>query len=229
MAEVTALNYLNPVYVTLGAVLVFGEQLAARRILAIARGAGRRAHHPAPGVPRDRARPCRDARHRDAVRRLLPDRGPDVGAGEAGGGGGDAVDHRHHRPRPLRAGELGHADARRAWLAVRRRGFRHRGPLHDDPRLRRRADERDPAGDLPATRLVGADRLADVLRAGRRLGDPRRRADPRRGQLHHLARGGAEAACDTRGVAGRRCDTDGRLFEIWKQCQEERSLFPEMR
>lgn len=35
MAEVTALNYLNPVYVTLGAVLVFGEKLAARRILAI--------------------------------------------------------------------------------------------------------------------------------------------------------------------------------------------------
>ena len=36
MAEVTALNYLTPVYVTLGAVLVFGEQLALRRILAIA-------------------------------------------------------------------------------------------------------------------------------------------------------------------------------------------------
>ena len=36
MAEVTALNYLVPVYVTLGAVLIFGEQLAARRILAIA-------------------------------------------------------------------------------------------------------------------------------------------------------------------------------------------------
>jgi drug/metabolite transporter (DMT)-like permease len=35
MAEVTALNYLNPVYVTLGAVLLFGEKLAARRILAI--------------------------------------------------------------------------------------------------------------------------------------------------------------------------------------------------
>lgn len=36
MAEVTALNYLNPVYVTLGAVLLFGERLAARRLLAIA-------------------------------------------------------------------------------------------------------------------------------------------------------------------------------------------------
>lgn len=35
MAEVTALNYLNPVYITLGAVVVFGEKLAARRILAI--------------------------------------------------------------------------------------------------------------------------------------------------------------------------------------------------
>jgi drug/metabolite transporter (DMT)-like permease len=36
MAEVTALNYLNPVYVTLGAALIFGEKLAARRLLAIA-------------------------------------------------------------------------------------------------------------------------------------------------------------------------------------------------
>jgi len=35
MAEVTALNYLNPVYVTLGAVFVFGEKLAARRLVAI--------------------------------------------------------------------------------------------------------------------------------------------------------------------------------------------------
>ncbi|OIP83642.1 MAG: EamA family transporter [Rhodobacterales bacterium CG2_30_65_12] len=35
MAEVTALNYLNPVYVTLGAALLFGERLAARRLLAI--------------------------------------------------------------------------------------------------------------------------------------------------------------------------------------------------
>ncbi|GAA0294514.1 DMT family transporter [Rhodovulum strictum] len=36
IAEVTAMNYLNPVYVTLGAVLILGERLAARRILAIA-------------------------------------------------------------------------------------------------------------------------------------------------------------------------------------------------
>ncbi|MGC9420583.1 MAG: DMT family transporter [Rhodovulum sp.] len=36
IAEVTAMNYLNPVYVTIGAALVFGEKLAARRILAVA-------------------------------------------------------------------------------------------------------------------------------------------------------------------------------------------------
>ena len=35
MAEVTALNYMNPVYVTIGAALIFGERLAARRIVAI--------------------------------------------------------------------------------------------------------------------------------------------------------------------------------------------------
>lgn len=35
MAEVTALNYMNPVYITLGAALLFGERLAARRILAV--------------------------------------------------------------------------------------------------------------------------------------------------------------------------------------------------
>lgn len=36
IAEVTAMNYLAPVYVTLGAALFLGEKLAARRILAVA-------------------------------------------------------------------------------------------------------------------------------------------------------------------------------------------------
>lgn len=35
MAEVTAINYLNPVFVTLGAALFLGERLAARRIIAV--------------------------------------------------------------------------------------------------------------------------------------------------------------------------------------------------
>jgi drug/metabolite transporter (DMT)-like permease len=36
IAEVTAMNYLHPVYVTLGAALFLGERLAIRRILAVA-------------------------------------------------------------------------------------------------------------------------------------------------------------------------------------------------
>lgn len=36
IAEVTALNYMAPVYVTLGAVLVLGEKMALRRLVAIA-------------------------------------------------------------------------------------------------------------------------------------------------------------------------------------------------
>jgi len=36
IAEVTAMNYMSPIYVTIGAALVLGETLAARRILAIA-------------------------------------------------------------------------------------------------------------------------------------------------------------------------------------------------
>jgi drug/metabolite transporter (DMT)-like permease len=36
IAEVTAMNYLNPVYVTLGAALFLGERLALRRLLAVA-------------------------------------------------------------------------------------------------------------------------------------------------------------------------------------------------
>lgn len=36
IAEVTAMNYMNPVYVTLGAALFLGERLAARRLIAIA-------------------------------------------------------------------------------------------------------------------------------------------------------------------------------------------------
>ncbi|WP_208353892.1 DMT family transporter [Pseudaestuariivita rosea] len=35
IAEVTAMNYLSPVYVTLGAALFLGERLAARRIIAV--------------------------------------------------------------------------------------------------------------------------------------------------------------------------------------------------
>ena len=38
IAEVTALNYLAPVFVTIGAVLFLGERLAARRVLALAAG-----------------------------------------------------------------------------------------------------------------------------------------------------------------------------------------------
>ncbi|MGZ9810669.1 DMT family transporter [Pseudoroseicyclus sp. H15] len=36
LAEVTAMNYLNPIYVTIGAALIFGERLALRRMIAIA-------------------------------------------------------------------------------------------------------------------------------------------------------------------------------------------------
>lgn len=36
IADVTAMNYLSPVYVTIGAALFLGERLAARRILAVA-------------------------------------------------------------------------------------------------------------------------------------------------------------------------------------------------
>ncbi|MEO1732844.1 MAG: DMT family transporter, partial [Pseudomonadota bacterium] len=36
LAEVTAMNYLSPVYVTIGAALFLGEKLAARRIAAVA-------------------------------------------------------------------------------------------------------------------------------------------------------------------------------------------------
>jgi drug/metabolite transporter (DMT)-like permease len=35
MAEVTAMNYMSPVYVTLGAALFLGERLAARRLIAV--------------------------------------------------------------------------------------------------------------------------------------------------------------------------------------------------
>jgi len=36
LAEVTAMNYLNPIWVTIGAALFLGERLAARRLIAIA-------------------------------------------------------------------------------------------------------------------------------------------------------------------------------------------------
>lgn len=36
IAEVTAMNYLSPIYITIGAALLLGERLAARRIIAVA-------------------------------------------------------------------------------------------------------------------------------------------------------------------------------------------------
>lgn len=38
IADVTAMNYMSPIYVTIGAALFLGERLAARRILAVAAG-----------------------------------------------------------------------------------------------------------------------------------------------------------------------------------------------
>jgi len=38
LAEVTAMNYLTPIYITLGAALFLGEKLALRRLLAVAAG-----------------------------------------------------------------------------------------------------------------------------------------------------------------------------------------------
>lgn len=38
LAEVTAMNYMTPIYITLGAALFLGERLAARRLLAIVAG-----------------------------------------------------------------------------------------------------------------------------------------------------------------------------------------------
>lgn len=38
IAEVTAMNYMNPIYITIGAALFLGERLASRRIIAIAAG-----------------------------------------------------------------------------------------------------------------------------------------------------------------------------------------------
>ena len=38
IAEVTAMNYMTPIYITIGAALFLGERLASRRILAIAAG-----------------------------------------------------------------------------------------------------------------------------------------------------------------------------------------------
>jgi drug/metabolite transporter (DMT)-like permease len=48
VAEVTAIGYLNPILVTVGAALFFGEALAFRRIAAVGGGADRGGHRSAP-------------------------------------------------------------------------------------------------------------------------------------------------------------------------------------
>ena len=130
VAEVTAMNFLNPIYVTLLAAVLLGERLAIRRILAIL---------------------VAFAGALVILRPGLREVGPGhiamlfTAASFAGG----------YLIAKIMADE-GRADMGAAWLAVPGRGLRDTGPLHDDAGLCRRPPCGDAAGDLRATDLGDA-------------------------------------------------------------------------
>ena len=72
LAEVTAMNYLSPIYVTIGAALFLGETMAMRRIAAIGVALIGALIILRPGLSRDLSRPHCHAVHGDCFWRILP-------------------------------------------------------------------------------------------------------------------------------------------------------------
>ena len=110
LADVTAMNYLSPVYVTLGAALFPRRAAGDAADHRGDRGACRCADHPAARLSHRRERASRDAGHRAVLWRVIPAGQDALGAGERGGRGGDDVDHRHRGAGPAGLGGLGDAD-----------------------------------------------------------------------------------------------------------------------
>jgi hypothetical protein len=174
IAEVTAMNYLNPVYVTLGAALFLGERLAVRRHPRGGGGARGRAHHPAPGfreISPGHVAMLGTALFFGASYLLAKLLSGETSAAVIVGMLSITVTH---RPRALRRRGLGDADARAMGLDVRGGLPRDGGALHDDARLRGGARHGHAARDLPPAPVVGAAGRALLRRAGGRLGGPRR-------------------------------------------------------
>ena len=156
-------------------------------------GADRGADHPAPGVSRGRAGTPGDGLCGDHLRGVLYHREAAVGPVQPGRGGGDAVDLGDDLPGAAGADELGDADMGRAGHPAGGGGAGHGRPLRDDAGLPGRAAGRDPAGDVSAAGLGGEPGRLRLRRAVRPLGRGGRPGDRGGGQLHQLARGGAEA------------------------------------
>lgn len=196
IAEVTAMNYLAPVYVSVGAALFLGERLALRRIAAIVVALVGTAVILRPGF-RDVA-PGHIAMLFCAVSfagsyLVGQDHG---GRGKACRRCGHVVHCRDHLPGAFCLGQLGHAHGCRAWVAVSGRLFCDCGSLHHDHGVCCGAGDGHTASDLSAAclgRVAGGSRFC---RAGRHLGDPWRRADSGRRVLYHVARSGAETPAD---------------------------------
>jgi uncharacterized membrane protein len=174
VAEATAIGFLNPVVVTLGAALLMGERISWRRMLAIAVALLGAMIVLRPGL-----------------RELQP-----VGTAAGNRGGGDDVADRLHRAGAAGGAELGAAQPGAIHDAGGDGGFCHGRALRDDAGIRERAADRDPAGDAVATAMGGGSGGAGLWRAGRSLGDDRRRGNDRRHQLYHLARGAVAAGSD---------------------------------
>ena len=193
IAEVTAMNYLNPVYVTIGAALFLGEKLALRRILAI-------------GVALVGALIIL----RPGFREISPGHIAMLGTAVFFALGYlTAKILSEEVPAMVVVGMLsitvtiGLAPAAAmVWVTptlsdlgipLCRGLFRHRRALHDDACLRCSPCRGDAAGHVSTACLGRPDGLAGLCRRTRHLGDCRRIADHRSDQLHGVARSGRQA------------------------------------
>jgi hypothetical protein len=200
IAEVTAMNYLNPIYVTVLAVFVLGERISARRALAILFALAGAMVILRPGFRE--LDPGHIAMLFTAgffavgylVTKILADEVPAA-----------VVVFMLSVVVPIVLAPIAFA----VWvpvglggsgLAVRHGGLRDGGALHHDAGVSGRAPDGDAAGDVPSAGLGHVIGRAGLCRAGGCLRDPGRDDDHCRGQLYRVARGGVAAARGRGGV-----------------------------
>lgn len=204
IADVTAMNYMSPVYITLGAALLLGERLPPRRLAAVVCALIGALIILRPGFREI------DAGH---IAMLFTAFGFAAGyliakqmAGEVSAAVivGMLSITVTIGPRALCGRGLGASEPHGCGVAVSRGLFCHGGALHDDLGFCRGALNRHTAGDVFAACLGRDFGRCGVWRASRWLGRFGRRGDLGVGEFHYLARGAGPRGSDARGASNER-------------------------
>jgi uncharacterized membrane protein len=206
LAEVTAIGFSTPVFTAIGAILIFGEQVRARRMLAIAAGFIGTLVILRPGFQTIESGSLAQlvAAFFFAGSFLLAKKMTERENGVTSGG--DLL--------------LAPADAGRNRLAGAGRGVRHNWPLRDYARHFACAADGDAAAVLPAAGVGDFIRLLVVRRSAGQLGCYRSLDDRWRGQLSRSPRsvgGTAQQGSGGRFIAG--VADPGRIYLAPAACR----------